>query len=149
LITDKTRKQMTDELATFVTTADGSSAKIDDDHQKILNDMQDSQVTLVYSIVESTVTLNNLGDGWDPASTGTNRVHQAIELVSAYEQPDESSSSINSSEKIFYCETVLDQYDDYRSFAREAYSSLFQRPRMGIKCEKFYDSDPSDYTLNK
>ena len=122
-----------------------SSSSLDTDHTEILNNMNNSQLTLVYSIVNSASEIDNLGDGWDPHSTGEDRLVQALEAVDGYDATSETPVN-PTGEQLFYCKVFLDKYDDFSSGARGAYSSLFLRPKVDIKCDKFFNSTTADYT---
>lgn len=142
LITDKTRAQMVTELQNSY-----SASQLDAEHRTTFENMTDSQITLLYSIVTSTTTIDNLGYGWDPSSTGLTRLTQAIEVVDGYDGLT-SDPKKPTSEVIFYCQSVLDKNDDQSVAARGAYLSLFRRPKVDITCDNIYDSTESDYTVD-
>ena len=121
-----------------------NSGSMDSDHTTEYSQMSDQQKALVYSLVVDTSPVD-LGDGWDSTSTGTTRLQEAIDVVSDYDG-EPSANQNETGEMLFYCQSVLDKFDDQSSAARGTYPSLFHRPKVDITCPNFYDSKLGDYT---
>jgi hypothetical protein len=143
LVTDKTPTEMLSDL-----TSNYHLGDVDNDHQTTLQSFNQDQLTLMYSIVVSTNPLNNLGSGWDPTSTGATRITEAIDAVDGYEPgADPSAGKDETGERIFFCQAILDHYDDQGDDARRSTLSLFHAPKTRVRCKDFYDSKSKDYTV--
>ncbi len=124
------------------------SGNLSEDDRSIYGALSDQQMTILYAIVTATTPISDLGEGWDTNSTGTERLRQALNIVDSFE--DSSDTVVNAdqtSERLFYCQAILDKYDVQTLPQRSHWDSLFRRPKIDLNCKNFYDSSVKDYTM--
>ena len=123
------------------------SDTLDDAHKTILDSLSVELLNTMYSLVVSTTPVTDLGEDWDPNSTGNTRLADALDTIN---DADSVSTELDNTDdtpgKIFFCQAVLDKRDNQSKEMKGGSISLFHRHDVRLTCAKFYDSRDSDYT---
>jgi hypothetical protein len=124
-----------------------SNNQLDQAHTDILNGLTDQELTLMYSLVVTTLPIDLGTPAWDPNSTGLTRLTEALDVIGdadlGFQTSANADNTPDTAGRIFFCQSIMDNHDNYNDDYRGTFKSLFKR--VHLNCNKIYDSHTSDY----